>query len=185
MAAIRWSGAAPRPKLIDVFLPKVEELVESVPRHGSARTRCIDRRLQAMGFTGTERTTRRAVRGGEDWRGGRGGGGRFGRGCRSRGCGCSSIGVTGPRVGGRRDAVVLRLVVVVTVSGGDPDVGSDDGHVWSSCVDATLRRIGGAPTYLLSDNAKTVTVEHVAGIAVRHPVMVAAGRHYGCNGGVV
>ena len=50
-----------------------------------------------------------------------------------------------------------------------------------ACLDATLRRIGGAPTYLLTDNAKTVTVEHVAGIAVRHPKMVAAGRHYGCR----
>src|SRR5947208_4098534 len=49
-----------------------------------------------------------------------------------------------------------------------------------ACLDATLRRIGGAPTYLLGDNAKTVTVEHVAGVAVRHPMVVAAGRHYGC-----
>jgi transposase len=31
----------------------------------------------------------------------------------------------------------------------------------------------------LTDNEKTVTVEHVAGIAVRHPMIVAAGRHYG------
>lgn len=37
------------------------------------------------------------------------------------------------------------------------------------------------PTYLLSDNEKTVTVEHVAGIPVRHPTMVAVGRHYGCK----
>ena len=44
-----------------------------------------------------------------------------------------------------------------------------------------LRRLGGAPTYLLTDNAKTVTVEHVAGVAVRHPEIVAAGRHYGCK----
>ncbi|WP_152646393.1 hypothetical protein [Streptacidiphilus albus] len=29
--------------------------------------------------------------------------------------------------------------------------------------------------------AKTVTVEHIAGIPVRHPQMVAAGRHYGCQ----
>jgi hypothetical protein len=34
---------------------------------------------------------------------------------------------------------------------------------------------------VLTDNAKTVTVEHVAGVAVRHPEMVAAGRHYGCK----
>ncbi|MFD6280984.1 PfkB family carbohydrate kinase [Streptomyces sp. NPDC060209] len=50
-----------------------------------------------------------------------------------------------------------------------------------SCLDTTLRRIGGAPTYVLTDNAKTVTVEHIAGIPVRHPQMVAAGRHYGCQ----
>src|SRR5258706_8043204 len=48
-----------------------------------------------------------------------------------------------------------------------------------ACLDATLRRVGGVPAYLLGDNAKTVTVEHVAGVAVRHPTMVAAGRHYG------
>src|SRR5258705_278338 len=50
-----------------------------------------------------------------------------------------------------------------------------------ACVDATLRRVGGVPAYLLGDNAKTVTVEHVAGVAVRHPTVVAAGRHYGAT----
>jgi transposase len=35
------------------------------------------------------------------------------------------------------------------------------------------------PTYGLTDNEKTVTVEHVARIAVRNPEMVAAARHYG------
>jgi transposase len=48
-----------------------------------------------------------------------------------------------------------------------------------TCLDTTLRRLGGAPTYGLTDNEKTVTVEHVAGIPVRHPMIVAAGRHYG------
>jgi hypothetical protein len=50
-----------------------------------------------------------------------------------------------------------------------------------SCIDAALRRIGGAPTYLLTDNAKTVTIDRVAGVPVRHPQIVAAGRHYGCT----
>ena len=50
-----------------------------------------------------------------------------------------------------------------------------------ACIDATLRRIGGVPTYLLRDNEQTLTVDQVAGIAVRHPMMVAAGRHYGCK----
>ena len=48
-----------------------------------------------------------------------------------------------------------------------------------ACLDATLRRIGGAPVYALTDNEKTVTVEHVAGVPVRHPEMVAVGRYYG------
>jgi hypothetical protein len=42
-----------------------------------------------------------------------------------------------------------------------------------------LRRVGGVPAYALTDNEKTVTVEHVAGVPVRHPEIVAVGRHYG------
>ena len=41
--------------------------------------------------------------------------------------------------------------------------------------------MGGAPAYLLTDNPRTVTMDHVAGIPVRHPEMVALGRHYGCT----
>jgi hypothetical protein len=47
-----------------------------------------------------------------------------------------------------------------------------------AALDVTLRRLGGAPTYVLTDNEKTVTVEHVAGIPVRNPQMVAFARHY-------
>ena len=35
------------------------------------------------------------------------------------------------------------------------------------------------PTYWLTDNERTVSIDHVAGIAVRNPAMVAAARHYG------
>jgi transposase len=35
------------------------------------------------------------------------------------------------------------------------------------------------PTYALTDNEKTVTVEHVCGIAVRNATMVEVSRHYG------
>ena len=49
------------------------------------------------------------------------------------------------------------------------------------CIDQALRAAGGAPAYLLTDNPKTVTMDHVAGIPVRHPEMVALGRHYGCK----
>jgi hypothetical protein len=38
------------------------------------------------------------------------------------------------------------------------------------------------PTYVLTDNEKTVTVEHVAGMAVRNPQMVAlALRRHGAH----
>jgi transposase len=50
-------------------------------------------------------------------------------------------------------------------------------------LDRTLRALGGAPTYALTDNEKTVTTDHVCGIAVRNPKIVAASRHYGTDGG--
>lgn len=86
----------------------------------------------------------------------------------------------GPRIGGRRTGLFCawlawsRFRVVIPVW--DQTLGT-----LVSCVDTMLRRLGGAPTYLLTDNAKTVTVEHIAGVAVRHPEIVAAGRHYGCK----
>ena len=49
--------------------------------------------------------------------------------------------------------------------------------VWAA-ADVALRRAGGVPTYLLTDNEKTVTVEHVAGIPVRNRAAVEFGRHY-------
>ena len=48
-----------------------------------------------------------------------------------------------------------------------------------ACIDTTLRRFGGCPTYALTDNEKTVTTTHVARIAFRNADMVAAARHYG------
>ncbi|WP_405638654.1 hypothetical protein [Streptomyces sp. NBC_00019] len=44
-----------------------------------------------------------------------------------------------------------------------------------SCIDSTLRAIGGASTCLLTDNEKAMSIDRVA-IAVRHPHVVAAGR---------
>ncbi len=42
-----------------------------------------------------------------------------------------------------------------------------------AALDVMFRRLGGVPTYVLTDNEKTVTVEHVAGIPVRNPQPVA------------
>jgi hypothetical protein len=72
-----------RAKLIDAFMGKVEELVET--SEGKVRADVVHERLELMGFTGDERTTRRAVAVVKV---------RIGRGSPSRGCGCSSTGAT-------------------------------------------------------------------------------------------
>ena len=48
-----------------------------------------------------------------------------------------------------------------------------------AALDRTFRLLGGAPTFVLTDNEKTVTVEHVAGVPVRNREAVSFGRHYG------
>jgi hypothetical protein len=61
--AARESGLAARgvvrPMLIDEFLPKVEEWVDR--SNGKVRADVAHDKLVALGFTGSERTTRRAV----------------------------------------------------------------------------------------------------------------------------
>jgi hypothetical protein len=61
--AVRDSGLAVRgltgPMLIDEFLPKVEEWVER--SNGKVRADVAHDKLVALGFTGSERMTRRAV----------------------------------------------------------------------------------------------------------------------------
>ncbi len=53
------AGGVTRPMLIDEFLPKVEEWVER--SNGKVRADVAYDKLLALGFTGSERTTRRAV----------------------------------------------------------------------------------------------------------------------------
>ena len=50
----------PRAKAIDAYLGKVEEWVERTEGKGSRGLECHEK-LVAMGYTGSERTTRRAV----------------------------------------------------------------------------------------------------------------------------
>lgn len=165
-----------RPRLIDPFLEKVEEWVEA--SRAKIRADVAHRKLVGMGFAGTQRSTRRAVAEAKmAWRAGR---------RRTYRPWIPEPGMwlqfdwgEGPRVGGRRTWLFCawlawsRFRVVIPVW--DCTLGTLIG-----CLDATLRQAGGVPTYVLTDNAKTVTIEHIAGIAVRHPQIVAAGRHYGC-----
>lgn len=182
LVSIRDAGADPyfhprRPRLIDPFLEKIEELVER--SNGAIRADKVHERLLAMGFAGDERTTRRAVaEAKEGWRSGHRR--RYRPWVPEPGMWLQFDWGEGPRIGGRRTNLFCAWVAWsrfrVVIPTWDRTLGT-----LVACLDATLRRVGGAPTYLLTDNEKTVTVEHVAGVAVRHPEMVAAGRHYGCK----
>ena len=167
--------AAARPQLIDEFLPKLEEWVERSA--GRVRADVAHDKLVGLGFTGSERTTRRAVAVVKrNYRVGR---------VRVHRPWVTEPGMwlqydfgDGPVIDGVKTTLFVawlawsRFRVVLAIRDKtSPSV--------MAALDVTMRRIGGAPTYLLTDNEKTVTVEHVAGIAVRNPAMVAFARHYG------
>ena len=179
-AGVPVTGPGRRPRMIDGYLPKVEEWVER--SSGKVRADVVHERLVALGFTGTERTTRRAVAQVKAaWRAGH---------RRTYRPWITEPGLwlqfdwgEGPKVPGpdgtlRRTWLFCawlawsRFRVVIPV--------------WDqtlptliTCLDATLRRLGGVPTYVLTDNPRTVSIDHVAGVAVRHPQIVEVGRHYG------
>ncbi|MBF6163137.1 IS21 family transposase [Nocardia cyriacigeorgica] len=178
--ALRAAGESPiarehRARPIDEYLPKIEELV--VRSNGRIRADVVHQRITAMGFTGGERTTRRVVaqvkqqlRQGQrrvfrPW-------------ITEPGLWLQWDWGVGPVIDGRRTQLWCawlawsRFRVVIPVMDKTlPTV--------VSCLDATLRRVGGVPTYALTDNEKTVSVTHIAGVAVRHPEIVEVGRHYG------
>jgi transposase len=168
---------APRPKAVDAYLEKIEDWVDK--SKAKIRADVVHERLAKMGYRGSPRSTRRAVGAAKGaWRAGK---------RRTYRPWVPEPGMwlqfdwgEGPRIGGRRTWLFCawlswsRFRVVIPVW--DCTLGT-----LVACLDTTLRRIGGAPTYVLTDNAKTVTIEHIAGIPVRHPQMVAAGRHYGCQ----
>ncbi|WP_406116379.1 IS21 family transposase [Streptomyces sp. NBC_01014] len=167
----------PRPKMIDAFLEKVEEWVEQ--SKATIRADVVHEKLVKMGYRGSERSTRRAVNAAKSaWKAGKRR--TYRPWIPEPGRWLQFDWGEGPRIAGRRTWLFCawlswsRFRVVIPVW--DCTLGT-----LVACLDTALRRIGGVPTYVLTDNAKTVTVEHIAGIPVRHPQMVAAGRHYGCQ----
>jgi len=179
---IRDAGGDPftparRARGIDPFLGKIEELVAN--SQGRVRADVVHQRLVAMGFTGTDRTTRRAVAEAKvAWKAGHRR--KYRPWTPEPGMWLQFDWGEGPRVAGRRTQLFCAWLswsrFRVVLPAWDQTLGT-----LVSCVDATLRRIGGAPTYLLTDNPRTVTMDRVAGVPVRHPEIVAAGRHYGCK----
>ncbi len=166
--------AAARPQLIDEYLPKVEEWVER--SQGKVRADVAHEKLVALGYTGSERTTRRAVATVKQaYRAGR---------VRVHRPWVTEPGMwlqydygDGPVVDGVKTVLFVawlawsRFRVVLPIR--DKTMPS----VFAA-LDVAFRRLGGVPTYVLTDNEKTVTVEHIAGIPVRNPQLVAFAEHY-------
>ncbi len=163
--------------LVDPFAEKIDELV--VRSHARIRADKAHGVLVAMGYEGSYRTTRRAVAEAKRrWRQ------KHGRRTRpwipQPGLWLQWDYGDGPVVCGVRAVLFCawlawsRFRVVVPLR---------DKTMPSVVIglDRTLRLIDGVPTYALTDNEKTVTVEHVCGIAVRNPTMVEVSRHYGLS----
>jgi transposase len=164
-----------RVKLIDGFMPKIEEWVER--SNGRVRGDVVFDKLLGLGFTGSDRTVRRALAGVKlNWKAGRR------RVYRpwvvEPGMWAQWDWGHGPKIAGRQTYLFCawlawsRFRVVIPV--------------WDktlptviACLDRSMRAFGGVPTYWLTDNERTVSTGHIAGIAVRHPLIVSVGHHYG------
>jgi transposase len=166
-----------RPAMSALFARKIDELVER--SGGKIRADVAHDKLVAIGYEGSERTTRRWVADAKR---------RYRRehGRRTRpwipepGFWMQWDYGDGPVIDDRR--VVLfcawlawsRFRVVIPL--------------WDKTLpsvvmglDRAFRYFDGVPTYALTDNEKTVSVDHVCGIPVRNPQIVDVGHHYGVS----
>jgi transposase len=163
-----------RPR-VDAFAVKIEEWVDR--SRGRIRADVAHQRLLAMGYLGSERTTRRAVaQAKRRWRA------EHGRRLRpwvtEPGLWMQWDYGDGPKVAGRSTVLFCAWlawsrfrVVLALWDRTMPSV--------VMALDRALRAFGGAPTYALTDNERTVSIDHVCGMAVRNPQIVSVGRHYG------
>ncbi|MBC7442516.1 MAG: IS21 family transposase [Ramlibacter sp.] len=164
-----------RGRVTDEFLPKIEEWIES--SKGKIRGDIAHTKLGALGYTGSERSTRRAV---AQVRAAY----RFGR-VRVHRPWITEPGMwlqydfgDGPVIDGRKSVLFVvwlawsRFRVVIALR-------DRTAQSVFAALDRTFRVLGDAPTYVLTDNEKTVTVSHIAGVPVRNQQTVAFARHYG------
>jgi transposase len=178
--AARAAGLDPtigigRPTITDPFADKIAEWVER--SSGAIRADVVHRKLEEMGFVGSERTTRRVVarlkaeyirathRVYKPW-------------VTEPGMWIQFDYGQGPLVAGRPTTLFCawlawsRFRVVLAL----PDRTFPS---LVSALDRTFRMMGGASTYLLTDNEKTVTTRHVAGLAVRNRELLGVAHYYG------
>lgn len=167
--------SAAREKVTDQWLPKIEEWVEA--SRGKVRADVVHRKLGAMGYRGSERSTRRSVaavraafkagkvRVHRPW-------------VTEPGQWLQYDFGDGPVIDGAKSVLFVawlawsRFRIVIALR--DRTAGS----VFAA-LDRAFRIVGGVPTYVLTDNEKTVTVQHIAGVPVRNEQTVAFARHYG------
>jgi transposase len=164
-----------RGRVTDPFMPKIEEWVEK--SLGKIRADKAHDKLLALGYEGSERSTRRAVaqiraayrlghiRVHRPW-------------VTEPGMWLQYDFGDGPVIGGKKTVLFVawlawaRFRIVIALRDRTaPSV--------FAALDRTFRIIGGAPTYVLTDNEKTVTVSHIAGVPVRNQQTVDFARHYG------
>jgi hypothetical protein len=162
-------------KVAGAFIDKIAEWIER--SGGRVRGDVVHDKLTSMGYAGSERTTRRVVavlkkaygrehhRVYKPWITEPGGWLQYDFG-------------TGPVLEGT--AVILfcawlawsRFRVIIPLADRSlPSV--------IAALDQSFRVAGGAPTYVLTDNERTVTDRHIAGIAVRNRTAVDVSRYYG------
>ncbi len=164
-----------RGRVTDPYLPKIEELVEA--SKGRIRADRVHQKLTAMGYEGSDRSSRRAV---AQVRAAY----RLGR-ARVHRPWITEPGMwlqydfgDGPVINGVKTILLVawlawsRFRVVVPLR--DKTAAS----VFAA-LDQVFRTVEGAPTYVLTDNEKTVTTMHVAGVPVRNQQTVDFARHYG------
>ena len=169
-------GTVQRLKIIDPFLGKVEEWVDR--SDGTVRADVVHERLQSLAFTGYGRTTRCAVAEAKQaWRSENRR--RYRPWITEPGLWLQFDWGTGPVVFGPdgRPRPTLLFCAWLAWSRFRVMLPTWDRRLGTllTCLDTTLRRLGGVPTHGLTDNEKTVTLDHVAGVPVRHPMIVAAG----------
>ena len=164
-----------RDRVTDPFMPKIEEWVEK--SHGKIRADKAHDKLLALGYEGSERSTRRAVaqvraayrlghvRVHRPW-------------ITEPGMWLQYDFGDGPVIGGKKTVLFVawlawcRFRIVIALRDRTaPSV--------FAALDRTFRILEGAPTYVLTDNEKTVTTSHIAGVPVRNQQTVDFARHYG------
>ena len=164
--------------LASVIEPFIDKIIEWVTAsEGLVRADVVYDKLLAMGFTGSDRTTRRTVAVVKaEWRHGQ---------HRIYRPWVAEPGLwlqwdygDGPMVCGVKTVLFVawlawsRFRVVIALTDKTlPTI--------IAALDTTFRLIGGVPTYALTDNERTVTDRHIAGIAVRNRTMVDVSAWYG------